>query len=620
MPLLANRSVIAALWTALAAALAVLGVALAAFWRGPGLPRAASLVISVLVLCIAGTLAYAIARERTVNTRVRHLQDVEHDLRASEAKFAGILDIAADAIITVDAAQRIVHFNQGAERIFAYTASEVIGRPLEMLIPSRHRLAHDGHMKGFAAGAYASRRMGERREIFGLRRGDVEFPAEASISKLSTPAGWLFTVVLRDITDRVRIEREQRFLAAAGEQIAGSLDYEATVRAAANLAVPEMADACVLDLLDGDQLTRRVVSTDGPECVRESLAVLAEAGPVGPDSPSRVIDVLRTRQPELVSVVTNEWLEAHTDDRPNVAAAWRALGARSLMIVPLLARERAFGTLTLLAVTRDRRYEMADLVFAEELARRSALALENARLYHAARTATRARDEVLGVVSHDLQNPLSAIVMGASVLTEHPPADPDGRRQLLRMISESAAWMQRLIRDLLDMSAIEAGRLSIERRPEQAHAIVASAVRMLESAVAERAVALEISVPNDLPLIDVDAARIEQVLVNLLGNAIKFTASGGRIAVRATAGPSAVEVSVADCGIGIPLEEQAHVFERYYRARHATRRRGAGLGLAIAKGIIDQHGGRIWVESTVGEGSVFTFTLPLAQPPAASVR
>jgi signal transduction histidine kinase len=188
------------------------------------------------------------------------------------------------------------------------------------------------------------------------------------------------------------------------------------------------------------------------------------------------------------------------------------------------------------------------------------------------------------------------------------------------MISESAAWMQRLIRDLLDMSALEAGRLSVERRPERAHAIVASAVRMLESAVAERGVALEISVPNDLPVIDVDAARIEQVLVNLLGNAIKFTASGGRIVVRASAGPEAVELSVADCGIGIPLEEQAHVFERYYRARHTTRRRGAGLGLAIAKGIIEQHGGRIWLQSTVGEGSVFSFTLPLAHATAASVR
>jgi PAS domain S-box-containing protein len=619
MPLIANRSVIAALWAALAAALGALGVALAALWRSPG-PRAASLVIAVLLLCIAAALGYAIARERTVNMRVRHLQDVEHDLRASEAKFAGILDIAADAIITVDVAQRIAHFNQGAERIFGYAARDVIGRPLEMLIPSRYRVAHGGHMERFAAAAHASRRMGERREIFGLRNGDVEFPAEASISKLPTPAGWLFTVVLRDITDRVRIERQQRFLAAVGEQLAVSLDYEATVRTVANLAVPELADACVLDLLDGDQLTRRVVSTCGPERVREPLAALAEAGPIGPDSPSRVIDVLRTRQADLVPVVTDEWLEAHTDDRPNVSAAWRALGARSLMIVPLLARERAFGAITLVATTRERPYETADLVFAEEIARRFALALENARLYHAARTATRARDEVLGVVSHDLQNPLSAITMGVHVLTEQPPADVDGRRQLLRMISESAAWMQRLIRDLLDMSALEAGRLSVERRPERAHAIVASAVRMLESAVAERGVALEISVPNDLPVIDVDAARIEQVLVNLLGNAIKFTASGGRIVVRASAGPEAVELSIADCGIGIPLEEQAHVFERYYRARHTTRRRGAGLGLAIAKGIIEQHGGRIWLQSTVGEGSVFSFTLPLAHATAASVR
>lgn len=615
MPLVANRSVIAALWVALGAALAGLGVALAARPR-----HAASILVPAIFLCIAGALAYAIMRERTVNTRVRHLQDLEHDLRASEAKFAGILDIAADAIITVDAAQRIVHFNQGAEHIFGYEHREVIGRPLEMLIPSRYRLAHDGHMQRFAAGTEAARRMGQRREIFGLRRGDVEFPAEASISKLATPAGWLFTVVLRDITDRVRVEREQRFLATVGEQLAASLDYEATVRAAANLAVPELADACVLDLAESGHPARRVVSDGGPERVREPLAVLGSVGAIGPDSPSRVIDVLRTGRPELVSVMTPEWLEAHTDDRPNAMAAWSALGVRSLMILPLMARERAIGTLTMVAAARERHYEMADLVFAEEIARRVTLALENARLYQAARTATRARDDVLGIVSHDLQNPLSAIAMGARVLTEHPPADADGRRQLLRMISDSAAWMQRLIRDLLDLSAIEAGRLSVDRRPEQASAIVRSAARMLESAVSERAVLLDVAVPNDLPLIDVDAARIEQVLVNLLGNAIKFSAPGGRIALCASVCPTGVEFSVADRGIGIAPEEQPYVFERYYRARDAMRRRGAGLGLAIAKGIIEQHGGRIWVDSTLGEGSVFSFTLPLARIPAANVR
>jgi len=278
------------------------------------------------------------------------------------------------------------------------------------------------------------------------------------------------------------------------------------------------------------------------------------------------------------------------------------------------------GALTLIAVDPRRSYDASDLVFAEEIARRLALALDNARLYHAARTATRARDEVLGVVSHDLQNPIAAVSMAASVLRDQPPSDADSRRQLLGLITESMEWMRRLIRDLLDVSAIEAGRLSIEPRAEAPAPIVAAAARMFGTALAERSISLELSVPDDLPLVDVDAARIEQVLVNLLGNAVKFTSPGGRIRVRATPSSSHLEMSVADSGIGIAFEEQGHVFERFWQARHSMRRRGAGLGLAIAKGIIDAHGGRIWVTSTPGEGSTFTFTLPLAPTPVRASR
>ena len=620
MPLTANRTVSAALWVALVSTTAGAGMVLAGMWRGLLTPHGVPLVGAALFLCAAGAVGYALVHSHTVGLRVRALQDVEHDLRTSEAKFAGILDIAADAIITVDDAQRIVHFNTGAEVIFGYARDEMLGQPLERLIPERFRAAHDGHMRRFASGRESARRMGERREIFGLRRGNVEFPAEASISRLATPTGMLFTVVLRDITERKRIEQEQRFLATLGEELAGSLDFDATAQLAANVTVHALADACVLDLVEGHDATQRIVSDGGPERTRAALDALAAAGPVGRDSPSRVIDVLRTRRSELVATLTDEWLEAHTDDTPQVAAAWRALGARSLMIVPLVTREHLLGALTLIAFDPRRSYDASDLAFAEEIARRLALALDNARLYHAARTATRARDEVLGIVSHDLQNPIAAVSMAASVLRDQPPGDAEGRRQLLGLITESMEWMRRLIRDLLDVSAIEAGRLSIEPRAEAPAPIVAAAARMFGTALAERSISLELSVPGDLPLVYVDAARIEQVLVNLLGNAVKFTSPGGRIRIRATPSSSHLEMSVADSGIGIAFEEQAHVFERFWQARHSMRRRGAGLGLAISKGIVDAHGGRIWVTSTPGEGSTFTFTLPLAPTPVRASR
>jgi PAS domain S-box-containing protein len=620
MPLVATRSLTAALWLALAALAAGALALVWALWRTPAAGAGTQGLVLALLVGAAIAAAYALRHVRTVEHRVRALQGIEHDLRASEAKFAGILDIAADAIISVDEHQHIVHFNQGAGQIFGYAPSEMIGQPLEWLLPERFRAAHQQHMRAFAAAPETARRMGERREIFGLRRGGVEFPAEASISKLHTPGGWLFTVVLRDISARKRVEREQRFLAMVGEQLARSLDYEATLQAAAQIAVPELADACLLDVVTDDRGLRRVVSSEVPEALREPLGVLAAAGPLDLDSPSRVVDVLRSGRSELVADVTEEWLEAHTDDRPAVAGAWRALHVRSLMIVPLVSRDRVLAAMSLLSATPGRRYEPADLAFAEDLAHRLSLALENARLYQAARTATRARDEVLGVVSHDLRNPLSAIAMCARVLREQPPDDAAARDQMLAAILESAEWMQRLIRDLLDVSAIEAGRLSMERHPEPLAPIVAAATGMLNGAAAERSVELRVELPDDLPLADVDAGRVVQVLTNLLGNAVKFTEPEGRVTVRVEPGPASVTISVADTGIGIPKDEQAHVFERYWQARHKARRRGAGLGLAIAKGIIEAHGGRIWVESTPGQGSVFSFTLPAVPSSPATGR
>jgi signal transduction histidine kinase len=170
--------------------------------------------------------------------------------------------------------------------------------------------------------------------------------------------------------------------------------------------------------------------------------------------------------------------------------------------------------------------------------------------------------------------------------------------------------MQGLIRDLLDVSAIEAGRLSIERQSAGLAAIVATAVGMVGGEAAQRSLAVQIDVSPELRPVTVDPARLVQVLTNLLGNAIKFTAPGGTITVRAAAGPSAVVVSVEDTGSGIDPDQLPHVFDRFWQAR-PTPRRGSGLGLAIARGIVEAHGGRIWVESEPGRGSVFSFSVPL---------
>jgi PAS domain S-box-containing protein len=374
----------------------------------------------------------------------------EDALRGSEHRLASIVDIAADAIISVDEDQVITLFNQGAERIFGFTASEAIGQPLDFLIPADVHEKHRQHIRDFARSGEPARRMGERAEVRGRRKNGEVFPAEASISKLVIEGRHVFTAVLRDVTERRAAEAER-----------------------------------------------------------------------------------------------------------------------------------------------------ARLLEAEQAARA------------AAETALRTRDEVLAVVSHDLRNPLSVIDMCAVSLAVRLPPEDEASRSLVRTIESSTQWMNRLIEDLLDVARVEAGRLALERQSHDLVRVISEATVMLEPLIAEKSLTLREELPDLLPRARVDARRVVQVLENLVSNAVKHTAAGGEILIRADSANGEVRIVVRDTGCGIPAENLPHLFDRFWQARGA-RRGGAGLGLAIAKGIVEAHGGRIWVESTLGVGSTFGFSLPLA--------
>ncbi len=536
----------------------------------------------------------------------------EEQLRASEAKFSGILAIAADAIITIDDAHRIMHFNRGAEEIFQYDASEAIGQSLSILLPERFRPTHDAQIRAFGRSAESARRMGHRRAVAGRRKDGSEFPAEASISKLDLPTGdRIYTVLLRDITERKWAEDADRFLTDAAARLAQSLQYDTALDAVGEVAIPRLADACFIDMVE-DGAIRRVGRAANGAHQRTMSQLSANFTPTW-DSPSPVIDVLRRGRPELVEHVDDEWLSG-TEEHPDAIALWGQLRVRSLYIVPLTVGDRTTGALTLLDLgTQGGRFTPESRTLVQRFAQAAAMALENARLYAAARRATSARDEVLAVVSHDLRNPISAIAMCARILREAPPTDPAERDRMLTAITEATVWMQGMIRDLLDVSAIEAGRLSVERHPAALGPIVATAVGMVSGEVEQRSISLTVDVPADLRAVNVDASRIVQVVTNLLGNAVKFTDAGGTVTVRAANGPTSVVVSVEDSGMGIEPEALTRIFDRFWQAR-PTPRRGSGLGLAIARGIIEAHGGRIWVESEVGRGSVFSFSLPTDTP------
>jgi signal transduction histidine kinase len=282
------------------------------------------------------------------------------------------------------------------------------------------------------------------------------------------------------------------------------------------------------------------------------------------------------------------------------------------MALPLGHGEDVFGALTLILTEPDRAFTSDQRSLADKFATVASTTLENARLYGLAQSANRARDEMLGIVSHDLRNPISAIGMCARVLEDSAPTNSSEQAALLGTIRESAAWANRLIQDLLDVASIERGQLSLKTRPEDPAQVVLQALHMFEVEAEQHEIALTARVPTNLPLVQADSGRIVQVLGNLLRNAIKFTPRGGAITVGADPSDKRVTFSVHDTGTGISADQQARVFDRYWHSSDGARTRGTGLGLSIAKGIVDAHGGRIWVDSVPGEGSTFAFTVPVA--------
>ncbi len=317
---------------------------------------------------------------------------------------------------------------------------------------------------------------------------------------------------------------------------------------------------------------------------------------------------LRTGEPELVPTVTDEWLRSVSQNSAHLEAL-RALAPRSILLLPLRSRGRTIGALTCVFDGSGRRHRTENLPLALDLADRAGLALDNAGLFRRSQQAVRTRDEVLRIVAHDLRNPLNAISLSAQLVLDQLPED--GPRKHLLLIRRSVERASRLIQDLLDVAKLQGGTLAIERRPDDSTTLVRQVIDLQHPQAVEHSIELEGVVSGDPGPISADRDRLLQVFANLIGNAIKFTPPGGRITVRARRVGREICFSVSDTGPGIPPESVSHVFEAFWRARPGVVE-GAGLGLAISSGIIEAHGGRIWVESEPGRGATFYFTLPVA--------
>ena len=276
------------------------------------------------------------------------------------------------------------------------------------------------------------------------------------------------------------------------------------------------------------------------------------------------------------------------------------------------------GRLVLGRTRAGARFGEQEVALAEELGRRAAMAVENARLFGEARAATEARQHTLAVVAHDLRTPVSTIVLGADLLLETTPDEPAHafERRHLETVKRAGMRMNRLIQDLLEVSRFVGGKQALAPQMEETRLLMTEASAMLRPLAQARGIAFHVHAPAELPRLRMDAPRIMQVIGNLVGNAVKFTPEGGSVTLGAAWDGRELHVSVADTGAGITPEQLPHVFGRFWQANRGDRR-GIGLGLSIARGIVEAHGGRIWVESELGQGSTFYFTVPVAPAPAA---
>ena len=418
-------------------------------------------------------------------------------------------------------------------------------------------------------------------------------------------------------------QNRSAFLLEASAILASSHEYEDTLSRVARLAVPRIADLCTIDLASDAGTSVPVEVADTDPARRELVCELRRRFPVSPSAEHGIGAVIRSGRPVLYDHVSEAQLRAHVRDAECLRMLLElGLVGGSLLIVPMQARGRTLGAIALMSFGPGRRFDRHHRQMAKDLGRRAAVAVDNARLYLEARAAVRTREDLLGIVSHDLRNPLTGLLMRCSLLLETLPDNDFGKqvRPDVEAMARSAHRMERMLRDLMDFASIQAGYLAVERRPQRLSDLLREVMESVFSLSGGRAVEVDTKEVDAEARVLCDRERFLQIFSNLLGNAIKFTAPDGAIRIEARRSNGEIRFAVKDSGPGISADELPRIFQKYWQRPHGGRT-GVGLGLHIAKTLVDAHGGRIWVESELGAGSTFFFTIPVAieQPvPAAS--
>jgi PAS domain S-box-containing protein len=552
-----------------------------------------------LTRTIASHVAWAIARKRSEGT-----------LRESEERYRRLVEHSPVAVV-VHSGGTIVFLNPAGARLFGATRPEdVIGRPiLDFVHPAYHEIVRE-RVRRVAAGEGTQPTIEEQF----VRLDGTPIDVEVSTIGFTFQGRPAVQIVASDITTRRRIEREQRLLAEAGVLLGSTLDYEETLRSITRLVVPAFADWCLVDLSDDDGgFTRIAAAAADPQQAELAERLQRYYAPVQTGMHG-VSKTAKLGVPEVVSHVEESLWPTIARD-PEHLEMMRAMRITSYICAPLITRGRTIGVLTFGLVGFSRRFGDDDLPVAEELARRAALAVDNARLYREAHEANRAKSQFLTTMSHELRTPLNAIG-GYTELIAMGLRGPvsDQMREDLGRIDRSQKHLLGLINNLLNFARIESGHVDLNLQSVSVEEELAAVEPLITPQLTAKGLRYRRANGDARIHCRADRDKMRQVLLNLLSNAVKFTPGDGEVALAWDATEDAVRIHVRDTGQGIPASKLEAIFEPFVQLTNTLTRvtEGTGLGLAISRELTRAMGGDVSVVSQLGAGSTFMVTLPRA--------
>ena len=545
-------------------------------------------------------------------------RDISEQKKAehSGARLAAIVESSDDAIVAKDLNGIITSWNRAAERMFGYSANEAIGQSIRLIIPDDHQHEEDTILERIRRGESI-----QHFETIRCRKDKSCFPISVTVSPIRDAAGIIIgaSKIARDITERrhaealaQRVQWQAEFVGRMAEVLSGPLDYEARLKGLVAIAVPAMADWAALDTVEPDGRIRRLAVAHADPGKTE-LGTEIRRRFEDPITPCDVRQVIRTGKGVFLPEVTDAVIVGAANGDDKRLGLMRALGLTSCVCVPLATTERAFAALTLATAESGRQYSIEDFHFAEDVALRAALMVDNARAYEAVRRASSVKDEFLATLSHELRTPLNAI-LGYARMLRADMVKPDKLSRTYETIERNTTSLTRMVEDILDVSRVVSGKMRLNMQAVELPLVVHEAVATVMPAAEAKHIRLETIVDPQVGAVSGDPDRLRQIIWNLLSNAVKFTPKQGRIQVRLERVNSSVEIVVSDTGIGILPDFLPHIFERFRQADSAAAREhaGLGLGLAIVRNLVELHGGTVYATSGgEGQGATFRVRLPV---------